>query len=122
MQHCPFATIRQERAEAMLVLEEPIAVIHSKRIAQLAAQLRRPTLFSLVAADAGGLLAYGTSLLEAMRHLATYVDKVLKGIKPGELPVETVTRYELIVNLKTARAIGISIPAPVRTRADQLLQ
>ncbi len=73
-------------------------------------------------ADAGGLIAYGTSFPEGYRHMAAYVDKILKGAKPGELPVETVNRYELIVNLKTAREIGVTIPPEVLKRADRVIQ
>jgi putative ABC transport system substrate-binding protein len=71
---------------------------------------------------AGGLIAYGTSQLESIRRMAAYVDKVLKGAKPGELPVERVAPYELIVNLKTAREIGVTIPPEVLKRANQVIQ
>jgi len=117
-----FAAVRQEHADAVLILEEPIVAIHRKKIAELAVRYRLPTLFSPAWADAGGLIAYGTSLFEAMRCMAAYVDKILKGVKPGELSVETSTRYELIVNLKTAREIGVTIPPEVLKRADRVLQ
>ena len=71
---------------------------------------------------AGGLIAYGTSQTEAIAHMAAYVDKILKGAKPSELPVETVTRYELIVNTKTAQEIGVAIPPGVLTRADRVIR
>ncbi len=86
------AAVRQENADALLILEEPILVTLRKRIAELAAKYRLPTMFARDRADAGGLIAYGTSVVEAMRRMAPYVDKVLKGAKPGALPVETVTR------------------------------
>jgi putative tryptophan/tyrosine transport system substrate-binding protein len=117
-----FATLRQENAEALLILEEPSVVIHSKRIAELAADHRLPTMFAPAWAEAGGLIAFGTSLGEAMRCMAAYVDKVLTGSIPGNLPVQTVTRYELIVNLKTARQIGASIPRDVLEHADRVIQ
>lgn len=117
-----FAAMRQEHAEALLVLEEPVPGVYATRIAELAARDRLPTLFAPSRVGAGGLLAYGTSQVEAIRHLAAYVDKVLKGAKPGELSVETVTRYELIVNLKTAREIGVTIPPAVLKRADRVLE
>jgi putative tryptophan/tyrosine transport system substrate-binding protein len=117
-----FAALRQENVDALLILEEPSVVIHSKRIAQLAASHRLPTMFAPTWAEAGGLIAFGTSLGEAMRRMATFVDKVLKGVKPGELPVETVNRYELVVNLKTAREFGMTIAPEVLKRADRVIQ
>ena len=72
--------------------------------------------------SAGGLIAYGTSQVEAIHRMAAYVDKVLKGAKPGDISVETVTRYELIVNLKTAREIGVTIPPEVLKQADQVIK
>jgi len=117
-----FAAIKRERADVLLVLEEPVVVLYAKRIAELAANYRLPTMFSPLRADAGGLLAYGTSVNEGMRRMAAYVDKVLKGAKPGDLAVERVTCYELIVNLRTAREIGVAIPPDVLKRADRVIQ
>lgn len=117
-----FAEIKQEHADALLVLEEPVLGVHAKKIAELAAKDRLPTLFAPSRVEAGGLIVYGTSQVEAIKRMAAYVDKVLKGAKPGELPVETVTRYELIVNLKTAREIGVTIPPEVLKRADRVIQ
>jgi len=79
-------------------------------------------MFTPIRADAGGLISYGTSLADGMRGIAQYVDKILKGAKPGVLPVEAVKRYELIVNLKTARDIGVTIPPEVIKRANQVIQ
>src|SRR5439155_19806398 len=84
-----FAAIRQEHLDALLVLEEPVLGVHANRIAELAAHDGLPTMFAPSRAAAGGLIAYGTSQVEAIRHMAAYVDKVLKGTKPGELSVET---------------------------------
>ena len=117
-----FAALRQEHADALLILEEPVVGVHAKRIAELAARDRLPTMFAPSRVSAGGLIAYGTSQVEAIRRMAVYVDKVLKGGKPGELSVETVTRYELVVNLKTAREIGVTIPPEVLKRADRVIQ
>ncbi len=117
-----FATIKQERADALLVLEEPVLGVHANRIAELAAKDRLPTLFAPSRVAAGGLLSYGTSQVEAIRRMTAYVDKILKGAKPGDLPVEKVTRYELIVNLKTAKEIGVTMPAQVLERADRVIQ
>jgi len=117
-----FAAIRQEHADALLVLEEPVPGVYANRIAELAAKDRLPTLFAPSRVGAGGLIAYGTSQVEAIHRMAAYVEKILKGAKPGELSVERVTRYELIVNLKTAREIGVTIPPEVIKRADRVIQ
>ena len=117
-----FASIKQEHADAVLVLEEPVLGVLAPKIAELAAKEHLPTLFPPSRVAAGGLLNYGTSQVEAIRHMAAYVDKVLKGAKPGDLPVETVNRYELIVNGKTAQEIGVTIPPAVLKRADRVIQ
>ena len=117
-----FASIRKERAGAVVILAEPIVLVHRRRIAEMAATYRLPTMFPGEWADAGGLIAYGTSVLEAVQRMAGYVDKVLKGAKPGDLPVGVVTRHELIINLKTAHEIGVTIPPEVLKRADQVIQ
>jgi putative tryptophan/tyrosine transport system substrate-binding protein len=117
-----FAAMKQRHADALLVLEEPVLGVHATKIAEQAAKDRLPTMFAPSRVGAGGLIAYGTSQVEAIRHMATYVDKVLKGNKPSELSVDTVTRYELIVNLKTAREIGITIPPAVLKHADRVIQ
>ena len=114
-----FAAIAGEHAEAVLILEEPVLGVHRKRNAALATQERLPTVFPPLSADAKGLLFYGTNLIEPIHRMAVYVDKIRKGAKPGALPVETVTCYDLIVNLKTARAIGVTIPPEVVKRADR---
>ena len=116
------AAARKERADAVLILEEPIVVVHRKRIAELAATYRLPTMFPGEWADAGGLIAYGTSIIEAAGRMAAYVDRILKGAKPGDLAVEVLTRKRLIINLKTAREIGVTIPPEVLKRADQVIQ
>jgi putative ABC transport system substrate-binding protein len=117
-----FAAFRQGHADAVIVLEEPLVMNHRKRIAELAAKDRLPLMFPLSGEDVGGLIAYGTSFVEGYRRMAAYVDKVLKGAKPGELPVEAVNRYGLVVNLKTAKEIGVTIPPDVLKRADRVIQ
>ena len=117
-----FEAFRQEHADAVVVLEEPLLGMHAKKIAELAGKNRLPTMFASSSADRGGLIAYGPSIREGYRAVAAYVDKVLKGAKPGDLPVKTVNRYELIVNLKTAREIGTTIPPDVLKRADRVIQ
>ncbi len=117
-----FASLKREHCEALLVLEEPLVGVHATRIAELAAKERLPTLFAPSRVGAGGLIAYGTSQVASIRRMATYVDKVLKESRAGDLPVERVTVYELIVNLKTARDIGITPPGDVLKRADRVIQ
>jgi ABC-type uncharacterized transport system substrate-binding protein len=117
-----FAAMKQQHAQALLVLEEPVLGVHAEEVAQLAAKDRLPTMFAPSRVAAGGLIDYGTSQTEAIRHMAAYVDKVLKGAKPASLPVATVTRYELIVNLKTAREIGVAVPTAVLKRADRVIE
>ena len=114
------AAVRQARADALLLLEEPVVVQHRKQIVELATRGRIPTLISPAWVDAGALIAYGTSLTEGMRRMATYADKILKGAHPSDLSVEAVTRYELIVNTQTARALGVTIPRGVLDRADEI--
>jgi putative ABC transport system substrate-binding protein len=117
-----FSTARKERADAVLFLEEPIVFINRKKIAQLAASNRMPTMVPGDWADIGGLIAYGTGLVEGAGRMSVYVDKILKGAKPGDLPVEVLTRYRLTINLKTAREIGVTIPPEVIKRANQVIQ
>lgn len=116
-----FATIKQSHADALLVLEEPLLGVHANRIAELAISNRLPNMFTPSRVSAGGLLAYGTSQVDSVRAMAAYVDKILKGAKPGDLSVDTVTHYELIVNLKTAAEIGVTIPPAVLKRADRVI-
>jgi len=117
-----FTTLQQQHADALLVLEEPVLGVHANQIAELASQNHLPTMFAPSRVGAGGLLSYGTSQTEGLRRMATYVDKILRGAKAGEMPVEVVNRYELIVNQKTAKAIGIAIPDSVLKRADKVIE
>jgi putative ABC transport system substrate-binding protein len=104
------------------VLEEPITYIHRKRIAELAVAQRLPTIWGTGWADAGGLIAYGTSLQDGFRLMAEYVDKILQGAKPGDLPVQRLTQLHLIVNLKTAREIGVTVPPEVLKQAERVIE
>jgi putative ABC transport system substrate-binding protein len=117
-----FAAMKREHSEALLVLEEPLVGVHAKRIAELAARERLPTLFAPSRVKAGGLLSYGTSQAASIRRMAVYIDKIIKGSRPSDLPVERVIPYELVVNLKTARQIGVTIPPAILKRADHVLQ
>ena len=117
-----FQAIRREHADALLVVELPAMVMHRKRIAELAAQQRLPTLFSGGSSDAGGLLGYGTRVTEAARRLADYMDRIVKGTHLADLPFAVVERPELIVNVKTAQQIGVTIPPEMLKRADRVIK
>jgi len=98
-------------------------VTNLKRIAGLAAKSRLPSIFHFSEfADAGGLAAYGPDRADLFRRAATFVDKILKGAKPGDLPVELPTRFELVVNMKTAKALGIKIPQSILLQADRVIE
>ncbi len=117
-----FAAMARERAEALLVAADPMFLAQRERIVELAAKHRLPAVFEFREfAEAGGLLSYGTNLPEMYRRLATYVDKILKGAKPGDLPIEQPTKFELVVNLKTAKALGLTVPRFLLDRADQVI-
>ena len=117
-----FAVMMQEGAEALVVLEVPAPSRHQMRIAELASTHRLPTMFPGSLRSAGGLISYGTSIVNTLPRVAEYVDKVLKGAKPADLPIEINTRRELVFNLKTARAIGLTIPPELLKRADQVIE
>jgi len=111
------------RPHAMLILTSPIVLRAQRRIAQLAVQHRLPTVsgFSTFPA-AGGLMAYGPDFPAMWHQLAGYVDRILRGAKPGDLPVERPTKFELVINLKTAKALGLTIPPSLLQRADQVIE
>ena len=106
-----FVEMTKQRAGAMMVVADSFFVLWRQRIAELALRARLPTIFpARDSVEAGGLMSYGNSLAEFFRQAATYVDKVLKGAKPAELPVEYPTKFLLVVNLKTAKALGLEVP------------
>lgn len=118
-----FATMVKDRSEAIIVGDGPFLWTQRQRIAELAARHRLPTAYPYrEGPEAGGLLSYGTSIPAAWYRAAVYVDKILRGAKPAELPVEQPTTFELIVNEKTAKALGLTIPPSLLSRADQVIQ
>jgi len=118
-----FAAMTRERAGAVIVLPDPFFSSQARRIAGLAAQQRLPTMFWTPAlVESGGLMSYGQSNAEHYYRAATYIDKILKGAKPGDLPVEQPTRIELVINLKTAKAIGLTIPQRLILQADKVIE
>jgi putative ABC transport system substrate-binding protein len=118
-----FSTIAKERPASLLVVGSPMFFGERRFLAQLGMQHRLPTVYSSREyAEAGGLIAYGISLAESFRHAAVYVDKILKGAKPADLPVEQPTKFELVVNFKTAKALGLTIPQSILSRADEIIR
>ena len=118
-----FAAMTRERASALLVQVDVIFALHAKRIADLAAKHRLPAMYgSKEHVEAGGFMSYAPNALDVFRRAATYVDKILKGAKPADLPVEQPTKFEFVINLKTAKALGLTIPQSVLGRADEVIQ
>jgi putative ABC transport system substrate-binding protein len=118
-----FQAATAARAQAVITIPSPFFAAHRARVAELALKSRLPAVsFETGFADAGGLLSYGPNIPDSFRRAATYVDKILKGAKPADLPVEQPTKFELLVNLKTAKALGLTIPPSVLIRADQVIQ
>jgi putative ABC transport system substrate-binding protein len=118
-----FSVMSRERPDALSTLEHPFLLVHQRRILELAARSRLPGFHPNTDwVEAGGLMSYGPNLRDNYRRAATYVDKILKGAKPGDLPVEQPTKFELVINLKTAKALGLKIPQSILIRADQVIQ
>jgi putative ABC transport system substrate-binding protein len=118
-----FAAMARERAGALFVVQDPAFIPQRARLVDLAAKNRLPSMFTQREdTEAGGLMSYGPRLSDLWRRAATYVDKILKGAKPADLPVEQPTKFELVINLKTAKALGLKIPQSVLIRADEVIQ
>jgi putative ABC transport system substrate-binding protein len=118
-----FADMPKVRPNALLVLQSPLMTLNSKKIVELALKQRLPGMYpTRQFAEEGGLMAYGPLIGDLYRRAATYVDKILKGAKPAELPVEQPTKFEFVINLKTAKQIGVTIPPNVLTRADRVIR
>ena len=118
-----FENVTKARAGAVAIMPAPVFVTNLNRIADLAAKSRLPSIFHLKEfVDSGGLVAYGTDRSDLFKRAATYVDKILKGTKPQDLPVEQPMKFELVISLKTAKQIGLTIPPNVLVRADRVLK
>jgi len=118
-----FAVLTRAHPDAIFVPADSMFYQHRAQLAQLAANSRLPAMWGLRAhAEAGGLMAYSTDLEDLARRAATFVDKILKGAKPGDLPVEQPTRFELVINLKTAKALELTIPPSLLLQADQIIE
>jgi putative ABC transport system substrate-binding protein len=118
-----FSDMTRARVGALTVLTSPTFVNERRRLVDLAAKNRLPAVYSVREfVDVGGLMAYGPNGADLLRRAATYVDKILRGAKPGDLPVEQPTKFELVINLKTAKALGLTIPQSILIRADEVIQ
>jgi putative tryptophan/tyrosine transport system substrate-binding protein len=118
-----FDAASEQRAQALIVGQDVLLQANRKQVVELAAKHRLPAIYrSMEFIEVGGLMAYGPNYPELYRNAATYVDKILKGAKPEDLPVQQPTKFELVINLKTARALAITIPQPLLLRADEVIQ
>ena len=118
-----FSAIKREHASALIVLRSPVVRTHLTQIVDLSAKSRLPAMYpDSVFTDAGGLMSYGPNPFEQSRGAARYVDKILKGAKPADLPVEQAMKVEFVINLKTAKQIGLTIPPNVLARADKVIK
>ena len=117
-----FAAMTRDRTGAVLVMSAP-SIPYRSRVVALAAKHRLPGIFLLRQwVEAGGLMSYGPDYLDLVRRAATYVDKILKGARPGDLPIEQPITFELVINLKTARALGLTIPPSLLQQASQVIE
>jgi putative tryptophan/tyrosine transport system substrate-binding protein len=118
-----FVSMARENVAAVFVVPAPIQVMHRARLAELALKHRLPTMFeSKENVEAGGLMSYGADRNDLSRRAALYIDKILKGAKPADLPVEQASKYQLVINLKTAKALGLDLPPSLLARADEVIE
>ena len=118
-----FSDMGRGRVGAVIVITDPFIYVHREQIVQLAAKYRIPAMYLFdEIVRAGGFLSYGPSLADLYRRAATYVDKILRGAKPADLPIEQPTKFQLVVNLKTAKVLGLTIPESILLRADEVIR
>ena len=118
-----FSAMTQTRPDALIVSLSQLTTAYRPIIIEFATKQRLPTMFSSKAdVEAGGLISYAASLTDAFRRTASYVDKILKGARPGDLPIEGPTKFELVINLRTAKALGVTIPKTILLQADQVIE
>jgi putative ABC transport system substrate-binding protein len=118
-----FAAIAEQKAEALIVIADSVTIVNRQRIAELAAEAKLPAIYQYSAqVEAGGLFSYGPNPHDLENVVASYIDKILKGAKPGELPVQQPTEFEMVINMKTAKALGITFPPEILLRADKVIQ
>jgi putative ABC transport system substrate-binding protein len=118
-----FAAATRGNAQALIAFDDNVTLAHKPRIAALAASSRLPAMYGFREfPDEGGLMSYGPSFADLFRRAATYVDKILKGAKPSDLPVEQPTKFELVINRKTANALGLTVPPTLLAQADEVIE
>jgi putative ABC transport system substrate-binding protein len=118
-----FATLVEERADALLVVSSPLARVERNLLAELELKHRLPAMFGTRrTVEVGGLMSYAADLDDLTRRAAVYIDKILKGSKPADLPVEQASKYQLVINLKTAKALGLDLPSMLLARADEVIE
>jgi putative ABC transport system substrate-binding protein len=118
-----FAALMKERPDGLYVPPGPLMNANQRKIAKFALSNRLPSTYvRREFVEVGGMMSYGADILDSYRHVAVYVDKILKGAKPADLPVEQPTKFELVINLKTAKQIGLTIPPNVLARADRVIR
>jgi putative ABC transport system substrate-binding protein len=118
-----FAEAVRLRASAVVIISDGATIVHRAQLGSAALQHHLPTIFAnKTYLEGGGLMSYGPDIIEVWRHAATYVDRILKGAKPADMPIEQPTKFELVINLKTAKALGLTIPQSILIRADEIIQ
>ena len=118
-----FSALARKHVQAVTVFQDGMFLAHGDRIIGLAARSRTPAMYGATElARAGGLMGYGVNLPDMYRRGASFVDRILRGAKPGDLPVEQPTKFELVINLKTAKALGLAIPQSILVRADEVIR
>jgi putative ABC transport system substrate-binding protein len=118
-----FATISHEKADGLLFIADPVFFINLKRMADFVTSIRLPAIANFVEfPKLGGLMGYAPSIPDEFRHAAGHIDRIIKGAKPADLPVELPTKFQLVINLKTAKALGLEVPPTLLATADEVLE